>query len=161
MIRMKSPQKTVCSVSMPIPVLTGSGACTGSPERNQNATRTEAGRVAAVPLPHAGSGAWRPLPRLAFGPVSRPPLALHSRGSYGYIASRGGRGAPPHSGGDLTSGEAMTRGGVRSAVPLTGGRIPGCAGAPALRLERVRHSRAASGHTSPAPVSRILVRNPG
>ncbi len=73
----------------------------------------------------------------------------HTSGSYGCIASRGGRGAPPRSGGDLTPGEAKTRGGIRSDIPPTGCRIPGYAGAPALCLERVFRSRASSGHTSP------------
>jgi hypothetical protein len=127
----------------------------------ESAAPTETGRAAAVPPVHGGPGAWRALPRLAFGPVSRPPLALHSRDSHRCIASRGGRGAPPRSGGDLTPGEAMTRGGLRSDIPLTGGRIPGCAGAPALRLERVLRSRAAHGHASPAPASGIPVSNPG
>ena len=102
---------------------------------------------------------------------------LHSSHSYGCIASRGGRGALPRSGGDLTPGEAMNSGGIRSDSPLTGGRIPGCAGAPALRLERVFRSRSASSRTCPrqllhallyllrpcsrAPASRILVQYAG
>jgi len=100
-----------------------------------------------------------PIPALACSRALA--LVLHSSGSYGCIASRGGRGAPTRSGGDLTPGEAMTRSGSRSDVPPTGGRIPGCAGGPALRLERVRRSRTASKHTSPAPASGIPVRNAG
>jgi hypothetical protein len=100
-----------------------------------------------------------PIPALACSPA--PVLALHSSDSHRCIASRGGRGAPPRSRGDLTPGEAMTRGGLRSDVPLTGARIPACAGAPALRLERVLRSRAALGHASPAPASGIPVRNAG
>ena len=88
-------------------------------------------------------------------------LVLRSSGSYGCIASRGGSGAPARSGGDLTPGEATTRDGRRSDVPPTGGRIPGCAGGPALRLARVFRSRTACKHTSPAPASGIPVRNAG
>jgi|GEM_PF-4591792 len=88
-------------------------------------------------------------------------LALHSSGSYGCIAPRGGSGAPPRSGGDLTPGGAKIRGDIRRVVPPAGGRIPGSAGAPALRLERIFLSRAASGHTSPASASGILAGNAG
>ena len=146
---MLSNRKTECSPKMPIPALAGPRA--RAPDLESVAT-TETGRAAALAPYRVESGAWRPLPRLACGPVSRPPLALHSRGSYGCIASRGGRGAPARSGGDLTPGEATTRGGSRSDIPPAGGRIPGCAEAPALRLERVFPSRAASRHTSPAPM---------
>jgi hypothetical protein len=90
-----------------------------------------------------------------------PGLALHSSGSYGCIASRGGSGALPRSGGDLTPGVAMTRGGSRSDITPTGGRIPGYAGAPALRLERILRSSTAPVHTSPVPVIGIPVRNAG
>ncbi len=88
-------------------------------------------------------------------------LALHSIRSDGCIASRGGRGAPARSAGDLTPGEAMTRAEIRSDRPPAGGRIPGYAGAPARRLERVLRSRAALTNTNPAPAPVILVRNAG
>jgi hypothetical protein len=107
------------------------------------------------------TGCFQDKPILALACSRALALVLHSSGSDGCIASRGGRGAPTRSGGDLTPAEAMTRSGSRSDVPPTGGRIPGCAGGPALRLERVRRSRTAPRHTSPAPASRIPVRYAG
>ena len=151
-------QETGCFQDRPIPALACSRARAPALE---SAAMTETGRADAVTPHSVDAGAWRSLPRLAFGPVSRPPLVLHSSGSYGCIASRGGSGAPARSGGDLTPGEATTRDGRRSDVSPTGGRIPGCAGGPALRLARVFHSRTASNHTSPAPASAIPVRNAG
>jgi hypothetical protein len=79
-------EKTVCFREVPIPAL----AC--SPARApdlESAAPTETGRAAAVPPVPGGAGAWRPLPRLAFGPVSRPPLALHSSDSHRGVELRG------------------------------------------------------------------------
>ena len=118
---MVSYQKTGCIGGIPIPALAGSRAPVLAMSRDEQVPR------------EAGSR-------------ERP---VHSIDSYGCIASRGGRGTLLRSSGDLTPGEAMTRGVSRSAVPLTGGRIPGYAGVPALRLERVLCSTAASRHTSP------------
>ena len=81
MKRVESREKTVCYRAMPVPALAGSRA--RAPDL-ESAAPTETGRAAALAPQHAVSGAWRPLPRLACGPVSRPPLALHSSGSYGY-----------------------------------------------------------------------------
>ena len=157
-MRIVIERETACSQGAPIPALAGSRARAPALE---SAAMTETGRADAVTPHSAQAGAWRSLPRLASGPVSRPPLVLRSSGSYGCIASRGGSGAPARSGGDLTPGEATTRDGRRSDVPPTGGRIPGCAGGPALRLARVFRSRTACKHTSPAPASGIPVRNAG
>ncbi len=113
-------QQTPCQWPLPIPALSGSRTPVFAMYRDVQVSRETGSRERSV----------------------------HPSGSYGCIASRGGRGAPPRSGGDLTPGGAKTRGGIRSDLPPTGGRIPGYAGAPALRLERVLHSRAASGHAS-------------
>jgi len=125
---MVSYQKTGCTGGMPIPALAGS-------------------RAPGLAMSRDGQ-----VPREA-GSREQP---VHSRGSYGCIASRGGRGAPLRSSGDLPPGEALPRGASRSAVPLTGGRIPGYAGAPAQRLERVLRSTAAPRHTSPRQLLHAL-----
>ncbi len=139
----------------PLPALSCSRA--RAPAR-ESAANTETGRADAV-LPRAvEAGAWRSLPQLAFGPVSRPPLVLHSSGSYGYRFDGRKRGPTAQRWGS-DPGEVTTRGRGRSDIPPTGGRIPGCAGAPALRLEWVLRSRTASKHPSPAPAPGIPVRN--
>jgi len=68
-----------------------------------------------VSKPDTGCFQDQPIPALACSRALA--LVLHSSGSYGCIASRGGRGAPTRSGGDLTRGEAMTRRGRRSDIP--------------------------------------------
>ncbi len=139
-------QQTPRHRAAPIPALTGSHAPVLAMYRDV--------QVVALAHPCASRHSDSCPSSRETGSRERP---VHSSGSYGYIASRGGRGAPPRSGGDLTPGGAKTRGGIRSDIPPTGGRIPGYAGAPALRLERVFRSRAASGHTSPRQLLHALL----
>ena len=82
-------------------------------------------------------------------------LVLHSRRSHGCIASAGGRGTPTSCGGDLTRGER------RSDIAPAGVRIPGNAGASALRREWVLRSRTVSKPMSPASATGFPVRNAG
>jgi hypothetical protein len=116
----RTRKKTVCDQAMPIPALAGSRA-PGAPARGRASVGAKPARL-------------RPLPRLAYGPVSRPRLALHSSGSYSYhfIAPRA----------RLCQARSA---GERSTGPFAFLAAPS----------------AASGHTSPAPASGIPVRNPG
>jgi hypothetical protein len=125
-------QKTACCRAMPIPALAGSRA-PGAPARGRACVGAETGRSGRVAY-GAQPVRLRSLPRLAYGSVSRPRLALHSSGSYGYdfIAPRA----------RLCQARSA---GERSTGPFAFLAAPS----------------AASGHTSPAPASGIPVRNPG
>jgi len=59
------------------------------------------------------------------------------------------------------TGEAMTRVGLRSDLPLTSGRIPGGAGAPALRFEGDPRSTSAPRRRRIPPPLGMLVKYPG
>jgi hypothetical protein len=113
-------------------------------------------------LGHAGSGLFPPVTatvvslrgteagwrnRSAFRPACPPYPHRANRAVWHRVAG--------------STGAAMPHGGLRNALPLPGGRIPGVAGVPALRLERVFRSIPAPRRLGIPPAPGMLVRNPG
>jgi len=111
-------------------------------------------------VPSSGESRWAEPRNGMAEPLRVPPyVPAPSSGDPCRVEPRSGfhRSVPPV----VSTGEAMTRAGRRSDLPLTGGRIPGTAGAPALRLERVLRSTSAPRQLRNPPAPVMLVRYPG